>query len=940
MRRSALRTRARTRVLAVGSKTIYFLVGACDCEHGLTQITATVVDRSNTPEPRCSQRKTNRKWARAGPTKIQNYFLAWHVPDHEHSSSSIIDQKSTTRRDNNAPNRTMLKSRMARRKCFFAVSIAISVFLVVYSEYLSRNAAQRDNAQGNHGVLLQALSEFRPQKTPQVLQFQNNNHTVSLVRRSRRENLLRDAFRSPSSNHGKEQGQHVSRSRHDYRLPPLNTMLNSKREIVGNVQMLLHYAIIGFGKCGTTSMMQLLQSHSQLQSLDSEVWALIEKNPARLVERLHKKLTRNKMRGYKCPGDILASYALEYYRQYWPQTKLIVGVRHPVLHFQSLYNFRVQNFEDYASILDPIELIGPCQKHMKMVCTKRSHFGYYLMQLGKHLLPGVNHNNQSATTTPHKFTALEKRIATFYPHQRLTRHRMKPLPNDIFLFDVHQLGDVNATRRELFRRDLAQFLGVSPDGYRDNMTADLNHYTPGREWNPSVQSLKDKYKINVCDPQHIQVRIELMNQARDSSLWIRETFVNSPGVHVSSREHLEQLLATWMIDPCGGNETTTMTDNVTLSTTTGSSASIVKDAKTAFEQPDYALPPLESILNETGHIVGDPQILLQFAIIGFGKSGTTTLMMWLREHPQLQSLQEEIWALPMQQPDRLLSRLHRKLTRNLQRGYKCPGDVINTYSHNFYRQYLPKTKLFIGVRHPVRWFESLYNFRLQNFEDHSGMPDPNDVIGLCVKSRKLICTYRGNFAHHLMKLGKHIGATTRPYSPLEQEIANWYPKYSYEPHDIQPLPNEIFLFELSQLGDKDDSRKRQLRSDIQDFLGLTQDLPEAIHYTPGKKWDEKTQAEKDRLKIRICDDQYLPIRTELMQQARYSSQWIRQVFLDSPGVHVSSRPYFEELVEQWMTDPCNNKTDTTELPSQTRVRLRLANKERRKEEEERNEQIS
>jgi hypothetical protein len=44
------------------------------------------------------------------------------------------------------------------------------------------------------------------------------------------------------------------------------------------------------------------------------------------------------------------------------------------------------------------------------------------------------------------------------------------------------------------------------------------------------------------------------------------------------------------------------------------------------EYEDHALPPLDSIVDQNLTIIGDPQPVLDFAIIGFGKCGTSTLL--------------------------------------------------------------------------------------------------------------------------------------------------------------------------------------------------------------------------------------------------------------------------------------------------------------------------
>lgn len=123
------------------------------------------------------------------------------------------------------------------------------------------------------------------------------------------------------------------------------------------------------------------------------------------------------------------------------------------------------------------------------------------------------------------------------------------------------------------------------------------------------------------------------------------------------------------------------------------------------------------------------------------------------------------------------------------------------------------------------------------------------------------------------------------------------------------MPNDVFLFDLEQLGDKNETRKQIMRHDIQAYLGVEAELPEVLHFTPGKKLTPDLQAAKDRKKIDICEDQYMPVRRELMQLSRLASRWIRETFLDIPGVYVSSRDHFEAILLDWMKDPCGDKSD-------------------------------
>jgi hypothetical protein len=355
----------------------------------------------------------------------------------------------------------------------------------------------------------------------------------------------------------------------------------------------------------------------------------------------------------------------------------------------------------------------------------------------------------------------------------------------------------------------------------------------------------------------------------------------------------------------------------------------------------YALPPIRTVLNANRTVlIGDPQPYLDFAIVGFGKCGTTSAMHLLRSHAQLQSLQSELWALFNGDVPKLINRIHDKLDLALPRGYKCPGDIFSPNSLNLFRDVFPKTKLIIGVRHPVPWFQSLYNFRIQNFDTYDSIPMPNDMIGLCTREMLMCCTQRGHFGHFLMKLGKqqylwqqgrhpdqqqpHVENENEPSNKyrvvpgtLEHNLSHWYDRFgdkrwAYEKWNANvyenPIPNPVFLFELNQMGDANSTRTQEFQRDLATFLDVS---PEGFHPTPervspGKIWDDETQMKRNARKINICDDVHRPARNELMAQSRATSLWIRNVFLKSPGVHSSStNDHLEALFEKWMHDPCD-----------------------------------
>jgi len=101
---------------------------------------------------------------------------------------------------------------------------------------------------------------------------------------------------------------------------------------------------------------------------------------------------------------------------------------------------------------------------------------------------------------------------------------------------------------------------------------------------------------------------------------------------------------------------------------------------------NYTIPDLKDIVNDKGEIVRDPQFLLDFAIVGFGMCGTSTIMHWLAEHPEVKSFREEVWELMYQRPDKLIQLLYLELPPGFyKRGYKVQEAIEQVFlvSHVF-----------------------------------------------------------------------------------------------------------------------------------------------------------------------------------------------------------------------------------------------------------------
>ena len=122
-------------------------------------------------------------------------------------------------------------------------------------------------------------------------------------------------------------------------------------------------------------------------------------------------------------------------------------------------------------------------------------------------------------------------------------------------------------------------------------------------------------------------------------------------------------------------------------------------------------PKLEDIVvdvtNKNGkkrkEIISDPQFLLDFAIVGFEKCGTSTLMEWLGASPAVKCFQEEIYDLYTNETGTLAWRMYTQFPHGYEykRGYKSPIDIFNANALHMLDKYFPQTRLIVALRHPV-----------------------------------------------------------------------------------------------------------------------------------------------------------------------------------------------------------------------------------------------
>ena len=126
------------------------------------------------------------------------------------------------------------------------------------------------------------------------------------------------------------------------------------------------------------------------------------------------------------------------------------------------------------------------------------------------------------------------------------------------------------------------------------------------------------------------------------------------------------------------------------------------------------------------------------------------------------------------------------------RGIKCPRGLENIGEMHKWSKVLPKTKIIVGIRHPVLWFQSFYNMQTANGKHRNpytfAYPRCNGGPKCRNSCRKpdLFCVERSRFHIALARLGK---------TPLTEESELQYLPDLFRHKNRTKVQNTIFLYE-------------------------------------------------------------------------------------------------------------------------------------------------
>jgi hypothetical protein len=323
---------------------------------------------------------------------------------------------------------------------------------------------------------------------------------------------------------------------------------------------LVDFAIVAFPKCSTTYLeFNLLNIPSHINfGKHGEICPRNDDDAHKLASLYQKDELINdgkkRKNAFKCPNVLYSPSVLYTLQKYFPNTKLIISVRHPVLWFQSFYNFRIRG----GYKLPPAsKLVGNCgrddeksalkndpkEQHIPYndspdVCTDHSRFHYALSRLGKTTMD--SHDEQKLLKYRNEFQIYGNEGNS----SSTSFSKVK-----VFLMEVGQLDVDNMAEEESFISELEKFIGLELDENNDVMSS-WNHVLPHLRTHPETHTEDVNGLINICSNEYEMIRSELVQIGHEAAEWIENFFLKSPDVVVPNRASFITLLQTWKIDPC------------------------------------------------------------------------------------------------------------------------------------------------------------------------------------------------------------------------------------------------------------------------------------------------------------------------------------------------------------------------------------------------------
>ena len=296
-------------------------------------------------------------------------------------------------------------------------------------------------------------------------------------------------------------------------------------------QDLLDFAVVDLDETVADIVTAWLSEHPRIEMVASQRdHSETAADPFALINEIQNSdpqgTGKKVIRGYRV--DLDKDDEFEALRTFWPKTKLIVVLRHPVRWFEDYFNRYIETSS--TPMLHPNRLIGSCHRLGQTVCTEKADVAFPLLKLGKTM------NNPTLMT---REIVKENRL-----RQNLLGATIPVHPNPVFLVTWEQLTESNVDKQKKLVDDLEYFLGVRSGLSFLRLPLDRRLFQHFPHHDPHTKS------IDICESSFRPLRKALMDIGRRSSQWIQNDFLPTTTVTCSQVDWFTNNLKTWMVDPC------------------------------------------------------------------------------------------------------------------------------------------------------------------------------------------------------------------------------------------------------------------------------------------------------------------------------------------------------------------------------------------------------
>lgn len=158
------------------------------------------------------------------------------------------------------------------------------------------------------------------------------------------------------------------------------------------------------------------------------------------------------------------------------------------------------------------------------------------------------------------------------------------------------------------------------------------------------------------------------------------------------------------------------------------------------------------------------------------------------------------------------------VTSTMKRAFKCPTVMYSFKSIIRLEKHSPLAKFVVGIRHPIKFVQSFYNYRVteiyeRGLRDTEEIPDFRSTMEPGRRPWKGVGLHAPRFELFLQQLGKTA------MTPAALQELSKYMSIGYE-LAVKPSNFTVFLYTVDQLEDTNDERSGHLRETLQDYLGL------------------------------------------------------------------------------------------------------------------------